>query len=103
MQKHKKMHFIFIILNFMALFTLTYFIYHSFIGNRGYLELTHLKKELVHKKHMLHEHTAEREYFENRVNLLYDKSINKDLLDELARNDFGLIGENEICIILDKS
>lgn len=86
----------------MALFTVVYFVYHCFIGNRGYLELLRLDKELVQKRTILDEHKSEREYFENRVNLLYDRSINKDLLDEIARNDFGLIGEGEVCTILEK-
>ncbi|WPX96304.1 Septum formation initiator [Candidatus Bandiella woodruffii] len=101
MQKHKKITFSFVILNFVSLITLVYFIYHSFIGNRGYFEMLRLEDEIEKHKAMLHKSKSEREYLNNRVSLLYDKSLNKDLLDEVARDYFGLIAPNELCIMLD--
>ena len=98
MQKHKKISFNIMILNFIALLILAYFIYHSLAGNRGFLKMSSLNKEIEQKKVLLSGYKAEKEYLENRANLLYDKSINKDILDEIARDYFGLIGEGEICI-----
>ena len=102
MQKYKKVNSNIVILNFIALSILAYFIYHSLAGNRGFLNMPSLNREIEQKNVILNNYKAEKEYLENRVNLLYDQSINKDILDEIARDYFGLIGEDEICIRDDK-
>ena len=98
MQKYKKINANIVILNFVALLVLAYFIYHSLVGNRGFLNMPSLNKEIEQKNVILNNYKTEKEYLENRVSLLYDQSINRDILDEIARDYFGLIGEGEICI-----
>ncbi len=98
MNKFKKINYKFIIFNFIFLFVVSYFVFHCFIGERGYIKMRHLKKEVIFKKDELAKLDGERKDLENKVNLIYDESINKDYLDELARRYFGLINENEICI-----
>jgi cell division protein FtsB len=99
MKNQNKVSFNFMLLNFIAIFVITYFIYHSFIGNRGYIEMRRLNAEIAHKKGVLKKYAQKREYLENRISMLYHKSIDKDLLDEIAREYFGLIGDGEVCII----
>ena len=60
--------------------------------------MRYLKKEVIFKKDELAKLDGERKDLENKVNLIYDESIDKDYLDELARRSFGLINEDEICI-----
>ena len=98
MQKDKKVTSNVVVLNFIALLILAYFVYHNLVGNRGLLNMPSLNKEIEQKKALLSSYKAEKEYLQNRVNLLYDENINKDILDEIARDYFGLIGEDEICI-----
>ena len=98
MRKYKKISSNIVIFHFTALLILVYFICHSFVGNRGLLNLPLLNKEIEQKKVLLDDYNAQKEYLENRVNLLYDQNLNKDILDELARDYFGLIEEDEICI-----
>lgn len=98
MRKYKKISSNIVIFHFTALLILVYFICHSFVGNRGLLTLPLLNKEIEQKKVLLDDYNAQKEYLENRVNLLYDQNLNKDILDELARDYFGLIEEDEICI-----
>ena len=58
-----------------------------------------LKEEVIFKKRRLVALNEEKSDLESKVSLVYDGNINKDHLDELARKYFGLINEDEICIL----
>lgn len=87
-------------LNSILLLLIFYFLYHSLSGERGVFALIRLNKDLTEKKLILEEILSEKSTIENRVKLLYPKSLDLDLLDEIARNDLGMIGENEKVVIL---
>ena len=87
-----------IIANFIFAITTIYFVYHCFIGERGYFKMLELKSELDIKKNELSKLSSQRKYLENRASLIYDKGIDKDLLDEISRSYFGVIHKDEVCI-----
>ena len=93
-----KLHYKFLIFNFIFLFTILYFIFYSFIDERGYIKIINLKKEIILQKNELRVLNKLRYKIENKVNLFYSESIDRDNLDELAREYFGLIGIGEIVI-----
>jgi len=74
-----------------------YFICHCFIGERGYIKILKLRNELAVSKAEISIVVREKKYLENKVKLMNDQSIDKDLLDEISRSYFGLIGKGEVC------
>lgn len=98
MNKNNTINYASLIFNFIFIIIILYFILHCFVGERGYIKMLDLKDELIIKKKELLLLQDKKKYLENKVNLIYDKSINKDYLDELSRKYFGLIDTNEICI-----
>lgn len=88
--------------NSILLLLIFYFIFHSLSGERGVFALIKLNRELAEKKLILDDILAEKLLIENRVKLLYPKSLDLDLLDEIARNDLGMVGEGEKVLILKK-
>lgn len=99
MNKFSKINYQFLTFNFIFLFIICYFIFHCFIGERGYIRMLDLKKQVILRKKELILLNEEKSDLENKVSLFYDESVNKDKLDELARSYFGLIGKNEVCIL----
>ena len=89
-------------LNAILLMLILYFLFHSLSGERGVFALIKLNRELKEKNLILDDILAEKQVIENRVKLLYPKSLDLDLLDEIARNDLGMIGQGEKAIILKK-
>jgi cell division protein FtsB len=98
MNKLKKINYKFIIFNFIFLFIICYFVFHCFVGERGYIKMLDLKEKVISRKSKLIALNEERSDLESKVSLVYDENINRDHLDELARKYFGLINEDEICI-----
>jgi len=87
-------------LNTLILCLIAYFCFHSLSGQRGFIAYLKLNKELKNKQFELNILTKKRQYLENKVKLLYPKSVDLDLIDEIARRDMGLISEGENLIIL---
>ena len=98
MNKNNTINYKLLIFNFIFIIIILYFVLHCFIGERSYIKMLNLKDDLIIKKKELSTLQTKREYLENKVSLIYDKSIDKDYLDELSRKYFGLIDANEICI-----
>ncbi|MSO14327.1 FtsB family cell division protein [Rickettsiales endosymbiont of Trichoplax sp. H2] len=98
MNKNNTINYALLIFNFIFIVIIFYFTLHCFVGERGYIKMLDLKDELIIRKKELSLLQDQKKYLENKVNLIYDKSINKDYLDELSRKNFGLIGVNEVCI-----
>ncbi len=83
-----------------CLVLLGYIAWHVLQGPRGYgyqekllQQSASLQSELVHLKNR-------NKAFEQKVQLLRPESIDPDMVDELARRDLGLVGENDIILIL---
>ena len=98
MNKNNTINYKLLIFNFIFVIIILYFVLHCFIGERGYIKMMDLKDDLIVKNNELLILQDKRKYLENKVSLIYDKSIDKDYLDELSRKYFGLINANEVCI-----
>ncbi len=80
-----------------------YFIIASFNGEFGVAakyELLAREKVLTRKLNLLIEENIA---IKNKVERLSDTSLDLELLDQQARKILGMIGENEVIIILNKS
>lgn len=86
-------------LNSILLLLIFYFAFHSLSGERGVFALIRLSKEYTEKNLILEDILSQKEILQNRVQLLYPKSLDLDLLDEVARNDLGLIAKEEKAVI----
>lgn len=87
--------------NSLMFLLIIYFIYHSISGERGILAYVKLKKQLVVRSEILNELKTERKKLEASVKLINPKTLDKDMVDELARRELGLIGKDEVMLILD--
>lgn len=83
------------IFNILILVMFIYFAFHSIYGSRGILAYFKLKTELENTHSRLNGLRAERLEIENRAKLLRPESLDKDMLDEKARNILGLLAPNE--------
>ena len=74
---------------------LLYFVFHSIYGSRGVLAYFKLQAELGNAHNKLNLLRAERLEIESRAKLLRPGSLDKDMLDEKARNTLGIASPNE--------
>ncbi|NRB10764.1 MAG: septum formation initiator family protein [Rickettsiaceae bacterium] len=81
--------------NILLFVILLYFLFHSIYGSRGIISYFKLQAELERSHKTLEMLRAERLEIENRTRLLRPNSLDKDLLDEKARNVLGLAKPNE--------
>ncbi len=81
---------------------ISYFTYHAFAGERNVFALFRLAHKIDVQTEQLQKLTAEHEAAENKIKLLYVKSLDNDMLDESARRQLGYIGKNEAMIFIDK-
>lgn len=91
-----------IVLNIFLILMISYFVYHSFNGQRGLFAYLSLKKELSEKNLELQKLKDERIALEHKVQLINPRTLDLDMLDEIARNSMGLISSDEKVIILNK-
>ena len=72
-----------------------YFAWHGVNGERGLLAWRSLQQEVSTARYEFDRVRGERETLEHRVHLLYDQSLDPDMLDESARRllNFGLPDE----------
>jgi cell division protein FtsB len=87
-----------LIVNALIFLLIIYFGYHSLNGQRGVFAYLKLKRDLAVQAQALSEVEGEKQLYEKKIKLLNPKSIDIDLLDELARRDLGLIGEGEYIV-----
>lgn len=87
-------------INTVLLLLITYFIFHSLSGDRGVFAYFRLKKTLKEQALALEILSEERIKLERIVKNLHPSSLNTDFLDELARQDLGLVGEGERVVYL---
>jgi cell division protein FtsB len=77
---------------------LAYFGFHAFHGEFGIYNKHRLDAQAEALKGQLAQIKAEREELEQRVQLLHDGTIEKDMLDEQARRALNLSREDELTI-----
>lgn len=79
-------------------FLFFYFTFHVVSGDKGVIAMMQLSQKLE-KIQVEKEQTAEkRGELEDKVGRLYSKSLDKDMLDERARELLGVAKENEVII-----
>jgi cell division protein FtsB len=81
-----------------ALF-LAYFGFHAFHGEYGLYAKYRLEERIVVLNEELAELRLHRSRFEDRLQLLHDGTLEKDMLDEQARRALGFLQADEIVII----
>lgn len=77
----------------------SYFLYHSFQGNRSYLKLVSLESQIATVSSELDDVKAERVALERKVTMLRPGAINADFLEERARLILGYKAPEELIII----
>ena len=88
-----------LVFNSIIFLLIIYFTYHSFSGDRGLLAFINLKNNLIVQKQIMKDLIDERISLENTVRRLNPKTLDKDMLDEVARRELGLIGVDEQMIV----
>jgi cell division protein FtsB len=83
------------VFNMVILLMLLYFIFHSIYGSRGVIAYFKLQAELENAHSKLNSLRVERLEIENKAKLLRPESLDKDMLDEKARNVLGVVSPNE--------
>ncbi len=81
--------------NFVIFSLLIYFVFHSIYGNRGMLAYFKINQRLEKSYKELEILRANRIESEHKVKLLRSNSLDKDLLDEQARNILGVANPKE--------
>ena len=79
-------------------FLFFYFLFYMISGERGLISLIKLKRQLSVSQSELSTLTKEREQVENRVKLMRDESLDKDMLEERARVMLNYSKPGEIII-----
>jgi cell division protein FtsB len=79
-----------------------YFAYHLVQGDRGLIAWLRLTQQIDEARATLATVEAERQPLAHRVSLMRDR-LDPDLLDETARADLNLVGDNEVVIFNPKS
>lgn len=75
-----------------------YFVWHSLHGDSGLLARERRMEEIAAARVTLARVESERDSIERRVNGLRGERIDRDQLDERARQLLNLVGKNEIVI-----
>ena len=76
-----------------------YFAYHLVEGERGLSAWLRLSQQLKDAKAMQVAVRAERDVLDHRVGLLRPEHLDRDMLDERAREMLNLAGPNELVIL----
>ena len=86
----------------LYLFAFLYVGFHTVQGNNGLLSLHDLRTDLEQVTAMAHEAREERIALEMKVGRLRADNLDKDLLDERAREVLGLGRSDEVVVFLDR-
>ncbi|HEX2146060.1 MAG TPA: septum formation initiator family protein [Pseudorhizobium sp.] len=77
---------------------LSYFGYHSLHGDLGLVATERFERQRLERLAELKALTEKRQALERQVQLLSDGSLEKDMLDEIARYQLNVSREDEIVI-----
>lgn len=75
-----------------------YFCYHLSSGRASIPAMMQLRQQLDTTRTLMEEKHQERETLQQRVNMLYDHSLDIDLLEEQARKIIGYSAEGEVVL-----
>ena len=76
-----------------------YFAHHSFDGRYGSEARVRVEAALADAQARLDTLKAQRQNIDHKVALLRSGSIERDTLDEHARNTLGMIGPNDVVVL----
>lgn len=91
-----------LLFNLLIFLFLIYFIFHSIYGNLGIIAYFKLNQQLEKAQEELVALRAKRIEQEHRVKLLRLESLDKDMLDEQARNILGVASPQEQVFTVEK-
>ena len=77
---------------------LSYLGYHSVNGELGLIATEHFERQRLDRLAELERLTVKRQALERQVQLLSDGSLEKDMLDEIARYQLNVSRDDEIVI-----
>ncbi|MGN1091235.1 MAG: septum formation initiator family protein [Alphaproteobacteria bacterium] len=75
-----------------------YFTFHLVQGERGVFRLFEVNREIAKGEKLLAKTQQEKNRLEKRINALQDENIDADMLDEVARMQFGVLLPEEYVI-----
>ena len=76
-----------------------YFLYHTIEGDRGWLAMVRLQRDVASAEQSLSSLQKERQDLAHRVQLLHPDSLDPDLLEEKSRELLNYSKPNEIIIL----
>lgn len=82
-------------------FAILYFCYHLYHGELGLKSRKQLRIQISKEEQILKELKEEQAFWEHRVKLLGDGTLEPDILDEYIRRNNSLSGNNELIVIID--
>ncbi|MFT4099194.1 MAG: septum formation initiator family protein [Rhodoblastus sp.] len=77
-----------------------YFVWHAIHGQRGLKTRDENAEKVAELQTTLDGLRAERARWKHNIDLVRGETIDRDLLDEQARNELGRIQKNEVVIVL---
>ncbi|AXV15658.1 cell division protein [Neorhizobium sp. SOG26] len=95
---HKKRKFGRLVLPLITVAFLSYFGYHSVHGDLGLIATEEFERQRAARADELAKLTAKREALERQVRLMSDGTLEKDMLDEIARYQLNVSRSDEIVI-----
>ena len=98
-RQHKKRNTGILIVPAITVVFLSYFGFHAFHGEYGIYSMYRLQERVNVLEAGLEKVKTERMRLEQRVQLLHDGSLDKDMLDEHARRALNLAGSDEIIVM----
>jgi cell division protein FtsB len=90
-----------LLLPFCCLLVLGYFAYHAVEGDYGLFALGKLRERVASLQAELDAVRAERGHMEKHVALMRPESLDKDMIDERAREALNMADPKDIVIFLD--
>jgi cell division protein FtsB len=90
-----------LLLPFSCLLIMGYFAYHAVEGDYGLFALGKLKERVASLEAELAAARAEREQMERHVALMRPESLDRDMIDERAREALNMADAKDIVIFLD--
>lgn len=90
-----------LLLPLFCLFVLSYFAYHSVEGSYGLFALGKLDARVAELSDELAQTKAERRRMESHVALMRPESLDRDMLDERAREALNMADAKDLVIFLD--
>jgi len=99
-KQHRSLDFRIIGANLVLFMLIIYFTVHSLSGERGLFAYFRLKKEKTQQVKLLTTLQNQRAELDLQTKLLHPKTLDLDMLDELARRDLGVLAADEKVIHL---